>query len=205
MYLTILIRFKMTIAFLAIMVLANYYTGSWSTVLPKIHLQQFGISLDTVSNGELGRLFTSTFLSHHSGMFVRQIFLAAFSIGIHEWHFGWLKTLVIFTSVNLLSTLGLFVLLPIFFSQNLTEVSSQFDVGMSAGGFGLIGSLTFGIFGKQKFQLLFVVFSGLLLKLIFFPDVIADSVHVMAFPMGFGIAWLLSIKLKTTQPKRPGG
>jgi hypothetical protein len=138
-------RFPFTLAFLAIMITANWLAGTFTGLLPPQALMQWGISHQSILNGEIFRLVTGTFLSHDFAMFLRQFCFAALVIGAFEWGDGTRRAITVFFTIDIVGTLlVLFVVLPFFADMpdfDGRAALTMHDVGMSAGGFGLIGAL----------------------------------------------------------------
>lgn len=186
-------RLSFTIAFLAVMLAANIMTETFGGVLPAYHLQGWGLSLDGLMNGEVFRLITAVFLSHDIGMFFRQFLFAASVIGIYEWLNGSGRAIAMFLFTDIVSTIVFFILLISilsFGSEALSGIAARHDVGMSGGGFGLLGALAAS---RRRHGLIFIaVVAGLAGKLVIWPDLIADGLHLVAFPVGYLAARFLA-------------
>jgi hypothetical protein len=187
------LRLPFTLAFLAAMVTANWLAGTLSGLLPPQALTDWGISHQSILNGEVFRLVTGTFLSHDLGMFLRQFCFAAGVIGAYEWLEGTGRAFAVFVSIDILGSLiVLFAVLPSL--AGLPHVAGEaalltHDVGMSAGGFGLIGALIAR--QGQSWLFLALILAAIALKIWVSFDVIADSAHILCLLLGFGLAFLL--------------
>lgn len=182
-----------TVLFLLVMVGANSLAGSIHGPLPVNTLETWGIAHHRLFQGEAWRLITSTFLSHDSGMFLRQFSFAAGVIGYCEYRFGAWKTAALLLTIDVLGVILLLVLVigPL---SNLPYpvmegIAVRHDVGMSAGGFGLVGV----IIGQSRrpwtwFTAAFILLAG---KLVFWPDIIADTAHILTLVMGFALQYLV--------------
>ena len=170
-------RLRFTLGFLAVMTLANFLAGSLAGDLPQRALADWGISLADLKRGEVFRLMTGTFLSHDSDMFARQFLFAAAVIGYTEWQRGSLRAAALFFFLDILGTL---ILLPLVGSIALLAGTS--DVGMSIGGFGLIGLAIAG--RKRAVFLCAAILAAIALKYGISPDPIADAGHVLALVLG---------------------
>lgn len=193
-------RYRFTLVFLVLMVVANALAGSLGGLLAPQHLANWGISLNALANGEIFRLVTAVFLSHDQGMLLRQLIFAALVIGGHELQVGWRQTLLIFSAIDIISTALLFLLVWIAWLGDLSEIALVHDVGMSAGGFGLLGSLVAGLGTRWLWIIatgIAVVLAG---KIIVSPDIIADGVHLIAFPIGFAMRMFLDRRTKAASP-----
>jgi len=186
-------RFPFTLAFLAIMVTANWLAGTFTGLLPPQALTQWGISHQSILNGEIFRLVTGTFLSHDFAMFLRQFCFAALVIGAFEWGDGTRRAITVFFTIDIVGTLlVLFAVLP--FLADMPDFGGRaaltmHDVGMSAGGFGLIGALV----AKQPkaWQFLTLTLAAIAAKIGFSFEVIADTAHILCLLLGFGLqSWL---------------
>lgn len=186
---SIVTRVPFTLVFLVLMVLANSMAGTLSGQLPAEALERWGLSHHSIRSGELTRLFTATFLSHNLGMFLRQIVFAAVIIGAYEWMMGTRRALAMFVCLDLLGTIAvLFVVLPMLVTETgpvTTDTLFDFDVGMSAGGFGLIGALI--ALQKWRWILLAAVALSVAVKIWIAFDPIADSVHILCLVVGFAV------------------
>lgn len=181
------IRIPFTLLFLTVMVVANASAGTFGGALPETALSDWGISHFSIRQGEMLRLFSGTVLSHDLGMFLRQMVFAGAVIGAYEWTEGSLRALGMFLSIDILGTLFvLFAVLPVLILLHPTiddGALAVYDVGMSAGGFGLIGALV----AKLPYRWLFLlgICAGIGIKVRIDFDPIADSVHVFCLFLGF--------------------
>lgn len=182
-----------TICFLGLMFIANYLAGTLSGQLPEDALRQWGISHQDILEGNLYRLATGTFLQHDLPMFLRQICFAAAVIGFYEWQQGTARAVAMFFVIDVIGTLiVLFLLLPPLSHQSwgdFQDVKALHDVGMSAGGFGLIGAAiaTF----KHKASFLLAVLASIAIKIGFHFDPIADTAHITTLLIGFALQMFL--------------
>lgn len=183
------LRIRFTLCFVLVMIGANGLAGTFSGVLPLDALQPWGISLWAVLDGEMFRLVTGTFLSHDLGMFLRQVCFAVAVIGTCEWLEGTSRAMAVFISIDSLGSLiVLFVILPVLsVPDSLLSKTELFvhDMGMSAGGFGLIG----GLAAKQwrKGMLLILLLLAICAKAAISFEPIADSAHLVCLLLGFGV------------------
>ena len=96
----------------------------------------------------MARLVASLLLSHDLGIFLRQFLFAAAVIGHFEWHCSTQRTVSTFLAVDTLGTLiVLFNFVPLVASlpaQDHPTAHQTLDIGISAGGFGLIGAIPTG-------------------------------------------------------------
>lgn len=189
-------RTPFTFLFLSIMVLANWVAGTLDGSLPPGSLSDWGISHQTVIGGELTRLFTGTFLSHDLGMFLRQLVFAAVVIGYFEWRTSTPRTVVTFFSIDIIgSVIVLFAVVPLVAeipAIGHPDARATLDVGMSAGGFGLIGAILAG--WPHKWLLLGAVVAAIGAKVWYDLDVIADSAHLICLLIGFAVQQVLTVR-----------
>ena len=180
-------RWIFTPIFLAVMLTANLYFGVLHGELSKVDLAAFGVSLNSLEQGEWLRLITGSFISHDADMLVRQLMLAAFAIGWFEWRNGALRTFVMFFALDVFGTLFLMFGLIVFIGRlnfsDFAGLPNTYDVGMSAGGFGLIGASLYYL-SWRKWAMTAGVMT-LVLKAALFPEPIADLAHLMMLPTGF--------------------
>lgn len=184
-------RLRFTLLFLATMLVANIASGSTSNDLPHEILEAWGIGWDAVASGDVFRLVTGTFLAHDPDMFLRQIVFAATVIGYTEWQRGSLRTAALFFGLDLVGTLALLALVG--WSAGLAQFAATNDVGMSIGGFGLIG---LAIAGWQRHWLvLSLVLLAVGVKYGISPDPLADLGHILALGFGFAFGSVLQVEL----------
>ena len=189
-------RVPFTCLFLVVMTVANGLAGTLDGALPANALTQWGISHRAVIDGDLARLVTGTFLSHDLGMFLRQFVFAAAVIGYFEWQTSTLRAVLTFFSIDMLGTLiVLFGVVPVVASiPPLGHSAAQhtLDVGMSAGGFGLIGAILAG--WSRKGLLLVAVLLAMAGKVWLDFEVIADSAHVICLLLGFALQHVFPVQ-----------
>lgn len=188
-----ILRIPFTLVFVLIMLGANYAAGTFAGDLPKLSLQNWGISHQNIVQGELFRLISGTFLSHNVAMFLRQICFAAAVIGFYEWRQGSFRTILMFVLIDIVGSLVvLFAVLGPLDGvpwADLEGVRSLHDVGMSAGGFGLIGAIAATI--RHRKLALVAILASIAAKVFFQFDPIADTAHVVTLLMGFALQGLL--------------
>jgi len=173
--------------FVLIMVVVNMRLGVFGGDLTSTQLTAFGVSLASLKQGEWFRLISGSFISHDVDMFVRQFLFAAIAIGWYEWHQGTTRAVLMFFFLDILGTLtlmfGIILTLELLELDGFSGLSATFDVGMSAGGFGLIGA---SIFHLQRARwILTLGMIALVVKSLLFPEIIADIAHLLMLPAGF--------------------
>lgn len=182
-------RLPFTLLFLLVMLASNFAAGTFDGVLPATSLERWGISHVDVRSGELLRLFTGTFLSHDLGMLFRQVVFAATVIGAYEWVAGSWRAVATFFTIDVVGTLlVLFVFLPLFVLVHPAFDSAALavhDVGMSAGGFGLLGALI----ARQTHSgiILAAVCIAIFVKIWISFDLIADTAHLLCLFLGLAL------------------
>lgn len=193
-------RLPFTLVFLAIMTFANWLAGTLNGALPPEALIEWGISHLTVIEGDVARLVTGTFLSHDLGMFLRQFVFAASVIGYFEWYHSTLRAVLTFFFVDILGTLiVLFGMVPLVTSiaeMGHPMAQQTLDVGMSAGGFGLIGAILAG--WPRRGLLVCAVMVAIAVKVRMNFEVIADSAHAICLLLGFAIERFFSSRRRST-------
>jgi hypothetical protein len=176
-----------TFVFLAMMVVANYAAGTLTGSLPMEALRNWGVSHSSIAKGQMFRLLSGTFLSHDLAMFLRQFAFAALVIGYYEWTQGTWRAVAMFFVLDSLATLvALFCVLRLIAPP---RVSQEHDVGMSAGGFGLIGAIL--VLWPGRYWLLLIVMAAIVVKYRWRPEPIADGVHLVALLCGFALQYLV--------------
>lgn len=185
-------RLRFTLGFLGVMIAANWAArGVWRD-LPDMALARWGISHDDLARGEIWRLITANFLSKHPRMLVDQITFSLCIIGWFEWHHGSLRAFAMFFVTN---TAGF--LLTLFWVVGVLKtypawagLDTMRDIGMSAGGFGVVGAILADLPRKWLFLGGALVLLGA--KFFLLPDPIADIAHPITLVLGFALElWLL--------------
>lgn len=189
-------KFPFTVMFLGVMVLANYLAGTLTGELPHNMLTTWGINHTAIVHGQLYRLFTGTFLSHDFGMFVRQMAFAATVIGYVEWTYGTPMTAGLFFGLDVVGTIILLGLLA--WLKPVLPLTNTYDVGMSIGGFALVGLSIAG--WRWRWVLCGVILVAIAVKYAISPDVLADLGHVLALFLGLTMGLILPY-IWSSQPK----
>ena len=175
------------------MVIANWLAGTLVGILPPQALTAWGISHQSILNGEVFRLLTGTFLSHDVGMFLRQVCFAIAVIGAYEWLEGTWRAVAAFFLIDIAGSLiVLFGGLPLL--AGLPDLGGAavlltHDVGMSAGGFGLIGALIAK--HRHGWVLLGLTMAAIAFKVWINFEVIADTAHALCLVLGFALQAVL--------------
>lgn len=194
-----MLRLPFTLFFLLVMVVSNLLAGTLDGILPSAALIKWGISHNDVRDGEVFRLVTGTFLSHDLGMFLRQILFATTVIGAYEWVSGCRRAAITFVSIDIVGTLlVLFVIVPTFVTVHPSvdvQALAVHDVGMSAGGFGLLGALIARL--TQRWLILVAVCLAIFVKVWISFDLIADSAHLVCLFLGFAMERLRNASAQT--------
>ncbi len=176
-------RVPFTLAFLAMMLGANSLSGTFSGELDPAVLGARGIGVEVLQSGEVLRFLTAIFLSHDLPMLLRQLVFAALVIGAAEWLWGTWRTAVLFFGLDLASTVILLTFVML--TPGLGHLAGVTDVGMSMGGFGLIGVLVAS--RRNAVPGLVAVLGLVAMKFYAVPDLFADGGHVIALILGFCI------------------
>lgn len=202
---TFLLRLPFMLGFLLVMVVSNWLAGTLGGMLPPHVLTVWGISHQSILDGDVFRLMTGTFLSHDFGMLIRQICFAAVVIGAYEWSEGTWRAIVVFFSIDILgSILVLFVILPLLVGLPYAVSSAELlahDVGMSAGGFGLIGAL----FAKNSrgWLLLALTFIAISIKIWIRFEPVPDTAHLLCLLLGFVLQSILNYRRAIERSPNP--
>jgi hypothetical protein len=186
-------RLPFTLGFLSVMMAANWAAGTLSGRLPLRMLRDWGISHHGLVQGEVFRLVTGVFLSHDLPMFLRQIAFAACVIGYCEWHTGTAQTALLFAAIDVAGSLiVVFAILPlvaVHFPDSGLDALRSLDVGMSAGGFGLIGAILVLLPGPWGWLL--AALCAIAVKAWLNFELIADTAHVVCMILGFAVQMTL--------------
>ncbi|MGZ9810731.1 hypothetical protein ACXN5S_09725 [Pseudoroseicyclus sp. H15] len=169
-----------TLSFLGVMLVTNSLAGTFSGEIDPAVLAAWGVSAEALRSGDLLRFVTATFLSHDLPMLLRQLIFAGVVLGMAEWRWGSWRTAALFFGIDLTSTLlllSIVLLIP-----GLNHLVAVTDVGMSLGGFGLIGVL---VASRRNAVLWLVAILGLVtVKFYAAPEPLADGGHVIALMLG---------------------
>lgn len=187
----LILRFRFTLVFLMAMLAANLLAAGLGQDLPSEMLRDWGIGHNSLMSGEIFRLITGTFLSHDAGMLVRQFIFTAVVIGYTEWLRGTTQTAVLFFGLDIVGTLLLLVCVGAAQGAGLIDITAMNDVGMSIGGFGLIGVALST--WRYKWLLVIVIFLAIAIKLVIAPHLLADAGHVLALFLGFILGQLFAL------------
>ena len=185
-------RLRFTVAILGVMIAANWAAGGLWRDLPPAALARWGISHDDLAKGEVWRLITANFLSRHPRMLLDQVTFTLCTVGWFEWHHGSLRAFAIFFVTNTAGfLLTLFWVVGVLKSYPVgAGLDTMRDIGMSAGGFGLIGAIIADL--PRKWLLLGGALVLLGAKFFVLPDPIADIAHPITLVLGFMLElWLL--------------
>lgn len=177
----LIVRLRFTLIFLLAMILANAFAGTLSSELPPDTLATWGVGQQSVWSGDLSRLVTGTFLSHDLDMLIRQFVFAAVVIGYTEWIWGIWRAALLFVALDVCATLLL--LTSVWALPSLEDVAALNDVGMSMGGFGLIGLAIAGRRGRFVLFLIALLAIGAKIALDF--ELLTDTGHLLALALGF--------------------
>ena len=180
-------RLPFTLGFLAVMVVANAASGTVSGRLDPEVLGARGIGLDAIRDGDPTRFVTAIFLSHDLPMLLRQLPFAALVIGRAEWLWGSTRAAGLFFGIDLAA--GGILLAAIALIPALAPLAATTDVGMSLGGFGLIGVLVAR--GRRGWAALVAILALVAGKSALAPEPLADAGHAIALVLGFGVGVVL--------------
>lgn len=178
------------------MVFANTAAGTFDGELPDEMLEVWGIGQEAVWSGDFARLLTGTFLSHDVEMFFRQIVFAALTLGYTERARGTWRTALAFFALDIGSTLVL--LTAVWVLPSLSDVSALNDVGMSMGGFGLVGLAIADV--RYRWPLCIAVLLAISIKVAVDFEPLTDTGHVIALLLGFLLGLLMRRKMTTGRP-----
>tara|TARA_R100000687_G_C6401681_1_gene142179 strand:+ start:183 stop:800 length:618 start_codon:yes stop_codon:yes gene_type:complete len=187
-------RFRFTLLFLTVMLIANIAAGTLEGKLPDDMLAIWGIGQDSVWSGDIARLFTGTFLSHDVDMFFRQVVFAAIALGYTEKVRGSWGAAGAFFALDITSTLVL--LTTIWMIPMLSDIAALNDVGMSMGGFSLVGLAIAGM--RYRWILCIAVLLAIIAKIAIDFEPLTDTGHIIALMLGF-LSGLLGIWRKTPE------
>lgn len=181
------IRLRFTILFLSMMLIANLLAGSLAQDLPDNVLEDWGIGHDSLLSGQIFRLFTGIFLSHEPEMFIRQFIFAATVVGYTEWTRGTARAALLFFGIDFAGTLLLIACVG--WGAGVIDLTATNDVGMSIGGFGLIGVAISA--WRGKWWLFVAILLAIAVKFTIDPDLLADGGHLLALSLGFVLGGLM--------------
>ena len=168
-------------------------------------VRSFGISLDALLRGEAWRAVTATMLVHDQGMLLRQLALSLLAIGLYERRVGTARAAGMFWTTDLLGTAILFggIAWPYAaFVDPATPFGATHDVGMSGGGFGILGALAHDLGGRRRRMVLAGGLAALGAMALRGGDPIADALHLVTFGLGYVGAGLLASRRGANLAKR---
>ena len=174
-------QFPFTIGFLLVMLVANGLAGVFVGPLDPQVLSRWGIGADALQGFEISRFVTAIFLSHDPFMLARQFVFAATVIGLTEWIWGSWRAAALFFGLDFAASAALIAVIALF--PVLAPLAEVTDVGMSLGGFGLIGVLV--ALWRHRWIGLVGVGALVAAKFAAAPDPVADGGHVIALLIGF--------------------
>ena len=187
-------RFRFTLLFLTVMLIANIAAGTLDGELPEEVLAIWGIGQESVWSGDIARLLTGTFLSHDVDMFFRQVVFATVALGYTEKVRGSWGAAGAFFALDIASTLIL--LTVVWMIPILSDMAALNDVGMSMGGFGLVGLAIAG--ARRRWILCTAVLLAIAVKILIDIEPLTDTGHIIALMLGF-LSGLLGIWKKTPE------
>ncbi|QRF68691.1 hypothetical protein GQA70_19850 (plasmid) [Ponticoccus alexandrii] len=181
------------------MLVANVLAGTVFGPLTPELLSAWGIGVDPVRDGQIARFVTAIFLSHGPSMLIRQFIFAATVIGTVEWLWGSWRAMALFFGIDISATtilLSCIALVP-----QLAGSEHINDVGMSMGGFGLIGVLL--ATSRVRWIGLAVVSLGVGVKYALVPEPLADGGHIIALWVGACVGQVWSRRAALAVGLRP--
>jgi phosphatidylglycerol lysyltransferase len=153
--------------------------------------QQWGFGLHDFGEGRSYTIITSTFFVRDLRMLTGILLLIGYSIGIYEWVAGTRRALLLYWSTNILATFlasWLLVALLNYAGSPLgRELAFMSDVGPSAGALGAIGGWVDRVPYRYRRWLFPTIMIYLMGKLALLPEPLADTIHLVAFPLGFAL------------------
>ncbi|GAA4217623.1 hypothetical protein GGQ68_002219 [Sagittula marina] len=174
-------RVPFTCAFLAVMLAANGLAGTFSGHIDQSVLAARGIGVEALRDGDLSRFVSAIVLSHDLPMLLRQLPFAALVIGRAEWLWGTWRAAGLFFAVDVMATLVL--LAAVAQVPALATLAETTDVGMSLGGFGVIGVLI--ATWRHRVPAVIAILALVAVKYALAPEPLADAGHVIALTLGF--------------------
>lgn len=175
---------------LLIIIVAVTHGSIWGHLSQSATLR-WGVGLHNLWEGRFYTFITSTFFVRDLRMFAGMIFLIGYSVGIYEWLRGTKRAIMLYWSTNLLAPLlaCLFVVLPLYLAGTAIgqELAFLSDMGASAGAAGCVGGSVSQAPHRYRKWLFGFILLFLVSKLLFFPEPFADTIHLIAFPIGFAI------------------
>lgn len=187
----VIVRLRFTALFLLVMLAANWLAVGWGQDLSHEALSDWGVGHNTLLSGDVFRLISSIFLSHDAGMFIRQLIFAAVVIGYTEWRRGSTQTALLFFGLDIVGTLLLLACVGLVQGMVAIDITAMNDVGMSIGGFGLIGLALSS--WRYKWGLLSALLVAIAIKLAVDSHILADVGHFLALLLGFALGQIFLI------------
>lgn len=198
-------RFRFTLAFFGVFLLANLLIGSPWRMVPETWLNRWGFSLDNLTHHRWFTLFTSVWFAHGPNMFLRLVVLVLVTLGSCEYALGTRRTIALYFLLDAAGTVVGTLLaaagLALLHSPEQSEFLVTGAVGMSAGGFGCLGAAFSQLRPRLRWSLFALGMAVQLVRLIFFTELSSDTIHLLTFPAGF----LVGLSLTRGRARPPAG
>lgn len=161
------------------------------------------------------RLLTSLPLTAGGWKFAASLGMLAVCVGLAEGCYGTLQTIKLFFTTHVLvlviMSIVLITLSACLSSPSLLSLTSERDIGPSAGYYGCLGALLLSLPASRQHFWFLCVFSVLLLRLAISTTnlpagatvVSADIAHLMALPIGAFLTWCEYVTPASSAPLGP--
>ncbi len=193
-------RLPFTLFVLLTLVVVALWQGSMPGELSPAATLRWGFGSHNLWEVRLISLLTAPFFVGNPLMLLGNVVLLVCSLAVYEWLAGTWRAALVYGITHLLGFVAAAVvgIVPWFwpllsFGQ---DVALGSHVGPSAGALGCAGGWVSCLPARFRWLVFLAILTGLIGKLVLFPDPFADLAGLVAFPAGFALGLLLG------QPRR---
>jgi phosphatidylglycerol lysyltransferase len=188
-------RYWATISLLAAIVAAAVVTGAlWRGVLPGSDLyRDVAYGLPALREGRWWTTFLGAFFAPHVILFIPILALLGVTASVYERRVGHWRTLLLALGGQFLATIGAAALIALLQRGDwawTNDVGAQLDLGISAGGFVLLGALTAVMQPVWRLRVRVAV-GAYLIAMVLMSGLIWDVEHIIGFAIGVVVGPLL--------------
>jgi hypothetical protein len=167
--------------------------------------QRWGFGLHSLWEGRWHTLISEPFFVRDVRQLLGIVLLVAYSVGMYEWVAGTRQALLLYWATNVagLALAAVVVVWPLYLMglPMARTVAFFSDVGPSAGGLACIAGWVRNLPLRHRRWLVPAILMYLIAKLLFFPELFADSAHLMTFPLGYALAGRPTFAAPLTRPQ----
>lgn len=207
-------RIPFALALLLAMIGVAWLSGAHLQPLEPSWLARLGFASSDLLSLEFERIAISAVATHGGAVFWRALLAVALFVGAAEWRFGTRRTALLFSASHVLTLLVLAPLVALGLAAWQPMLARLLhttrDVGPSAGYFGCLALLCFGLPARSKRwagiaieTLLCATLAGSWARTQVDPvDLSAALAHAVAFPIGWALATVAASRSAAPEPTR---